>query len=65
MTDSTSPQVGIPAFLLRHEPEPRFMVTDDLSLVITAGGQAITLIPQDLRKLRAFLARFEKENESC
>jgi len=62
---SEASTTNIPAFLLRHEPEPRFLVTDDLSLVITAGGQAITLIPQDLRKLRTFLARFETESESC
>jgi hypothetical protein len=65
METTTPTAPTIPAFLLRREPEPRYMVTDDLSLVITAGERSITLIPQDLRRLQAFLFRFEKEPESC
>lgn len=55
---------GIPAFLQRRAPEARFMVDDELSLIITAGDQMITLGRPDLEKLRAFLARFEREEDA-
>lgn len=53
------PASTIPAFLLHEEPALRFMVADDLSLLICDGDQVITLVQEDLARLRAFLARFE------
>lgn len=52
---------GIPAFLLRQTPEPRFLVADDMSLTITTGEQTITLVKSDLARLRAFFNRFDTE----
>lgn len=50
----------IPDFLLRAK-QPRFLVSDDGTLIITQGDQTIPLAPVDIARLRDFVNRFDPE----
>lgn len=50
----------IPDFL-RRDTHPRYLVTDDGTLIIALGDLTIPLAPPDIARLRDFVNRFDSE----